>query len=109
MSTKENRNIVIQRVKKEIIGPGSDIFLAQDDFNDEIIEGKPLHRYFSAILFPKQLRPSPDENGANDMIDEDEEDPTDFSNDEVPEKGQKELFKEGTNENDNTDTLSKYK
>ena len=55
MSVKENRSIVIERVKKEIIGPGSDIFLCKEDFSDEIIEGKPLQRYYSGILFPKTI------------------------------------------------------
>ena len=38
MSIEKNRNIVIERVQKEIIGPGSDIFRCKDDFSDEIIE-----------------------------------------------------------------------
>ena len=55
MKPKEGRDIVINRVRKEIIGPGSDIFLCNADYTDEIIEGKPLQRYFSAILFLKFL------------------------------------------------------
>ena len=54
MSHFENRNKIIDRIEKELIGPGSDIFLCDADFSNEIIEGKPLQRYFSAILFPKQ-------------------------------------------------------
>ena len=53
MNPKEGREIVINRVRTELIGPGSDIFLCNSDFKDEIIEGKPLQRYISAILFPK--------------------------------------------------------
>ena len=55
-SHQQNRYKVIQRVKKEIIGPGSDIFDCTDKlhFTDEIIDSKPLTRYYSAILFPKQ-------------------------------------------------------
>ena len=56
MNTYENRETVIARVKKELIGPGSDIFHCQDatHYTDEVIEGKPLMRYFSGILFPKR-------------------------------------------------------
>lgn len=48
----EARDIYIDRIKRELIGPGSDIFYCSDDFSDEIIEGKPLTRYYSGILFP---------------------------------------------------------
>ncbi|MBK7097759.1 MAG: hypothetical protein IPH58_04670 [Sphingobacteriales bacterium] len=51
MSVKENRDIVIERVRKEIIGPGSDRFIWKEDCSDEIIEGKPLQRYFQAFCF----------------------------------------------------------
>lgn len=52
----QNRIKLISRIKKELIGTGSDIFVCSDneDYTDEVIEGKPLQRYFSAILFPKQ-------------------------------------------------------
>lgn len=65
MST--NRNIVIERLQKELIGPGSDIFYCKEDFSDEIIEGKPLQRYFSGILFPKQVQPDASDNGELEM------------------------------------------
>ena len=70
MNTK-NREVVITRVKKELIGPGSDIFYCRDttNFTDEIIEGKPLMRYFSGILFPKQKLNS----GGVDITEEDDE------------------------------------
>lgn len=48
----EARDIYIDRIKRELIGPGSDIFSCSDDFSDEVIEGKPLTRYYSGILFP---------------------------------------------------------
>ena len=67
MSVKENRAILLERVKKEIIGPGSDIFQCSEDFSNEIIEGKPLQRYFSGILFPKQLQPNGSDNGQEEM------------------------------------------
>lgn len=108
MSVKENRNIVIERVKKEIIGPGSDIFLCKDDFSDEIIEGKPLQRYYSGILFPKQLQPNASDNGEQEMKEEDADDVTDLNSDIVEEeKKEKEFFKED-DETDKTDTQPKY-
>lgn len=63
MSHLENRNKIIDRIEKELIGPGSDIFLCEADFSNEIIEGKPLQRYFSAILFPKQKATDEEDNG----------------------------------------------
>jgi len=108
MSVKENRNIVIERVKKEIIGPGSDIFLCKDDFSDEIIEGKPLQRYYSGILFPKQLQPNASDNGEQEMKEEDADDVTDLNSGIVEEeKKEKEVFKED-DETDKTDTQPKY-
>ena len=77
MSIEKNRNIVIERVQKEIIGPGSDIFRYKNDFSDEVIEGKPLQRYFSGILFPKQLQPNAGDNGEQEMKEEDADDTTD--------------------------------
>ena len=51
-----NREKVISRVQKELIGPGSDLFDCADKvyFLDEIIADKPLSRYFSGILYPKK-------------------------------------------------------
>ena len=57
MSYLENRNKIIDRIERELIGPGADIFLCDTDFSNEIIEGKPLQQYFSAILFPLQSLP----------------------------------------------------
>jgi len=51
-----NRGKIIYRVQKELIGPGSDLFECEDkeNFSDEVIADKPLLRYFSGILYPKQ-------------------------------------------------------
>jgi hypothetical protein len=70
MKPKEARDIVINRVRRELIGPGSDIFLCNSDYTNEIIEGKPLQRYFSAILFPKQIQSNPEDNGSDEMTEE---------------------------------------
>lgn len=109
MSVKENRDIVIERVHKEIIGPGSDLFHCNEDFSDEIIEGKPLQRYFSGILFPKQLQPNASDNGEQEMKDEDADDITDLSSDAVEDENKpKEVFEEDEDETDKTDTQPKY-
>ncbi len=70
MSNREN---VISRVQKELIGPGSDLFECSDkvNFSDEVIADKPLLRYFSGILYPKQT-------GIGDFVEDDDE------NDETP-------------------------
>lgn len=108
MSVKENRNIIIERVKKELLGPGSDIFVCNEDFANEIIEGKPLQRYFSGILFPKQLQTNGSDNGQEEMKEEDEDDVTDLTL-EFPEEDKKEaeIFEED-DETDKTDTQPKY-
>jgi hypothetical protein len=108
MSVKENRNIIIERVKKELLGPGSDIFVCNEDFTNEIIEGKPLQRYFTGILFPKQLQTNGSDNGQEEMKEEDEDDLTELKL-EFPdeEKKEAEIFEEDE-ETDKTDTQPKY-
>ena len=70
-----NRERLIHRIKREIIGAGSDIFECTDKvyFTDEVIEGKPLQRYFSAILFPKQVAKNGRDNAHNELTDSDED------------------------------------
>lgn len=108
MSVKENRNIIIERVKKELLGPGSDIFVCNEDFANEIIEGKPLQRYFTGILFPKQLQTNGNDNGQEEMKEEDEDDLTELTL-EFPdeEKKETEIFEED-DEAEKTDTQPKY-
>src|SRR5690606_29152248 len=109
MSVKENRDIVIERVRKEIVGAGSDIFQCKDDFSDEIIEGKPLQRYFSGILFPKQLQPNASDNGEQEMKDEDADETIDLTSETTEsENKEKENFEEDADETDKTDTQPKY-
>jgi len=108
---EKNREIVIKRIRKEIIGPGSDIFLCKEDFSDEVIEGKPLQRYFSGILFPKQLQPNASDNGEQEMKDEDTDELIDFNSDTVDvenKEKEKEIFEEDADETDKTDTQPKY-
>lgn len=63
-----NRENIISRVQKELIGPGTDLFLCEDtvSFSDEIIADKPLLRYFSGILYPKQAT-------TDDFVEDDDE------------------------------------
>lgn len=63
-----NREKVISRVQKELIGPGTDLFECADKvhFSDEIIADKPLLRYFSGILYPKQT-------AIGDLVEDDDE------------------------------------
>ncbi len=63
-----NREKVIARVQKELIGPGTDLFECSDkvNFTDEIIADKPLLRYFSGVLYPKQI-------AIGDFVEDDDE------------------------------------
>ncbi|GHV09980.1 DNA helicase [Bacteroidia bacterium] len=60
----EPRLIFRDTIQKNLIGPGSDVFLSDDD--EEIISDFPLSRYFSGILFPE--REKVDSIGLNDDI-----------------------------------------
>lgn len=60
------------RIKKGLIGPGSDIWGLPDE--EEIISDYPLQRYFSGILFPeKKVAKSHSEDDDNQMLAETEE------------------------------------
>ncbi|MDR0754607.1 MAG: hypothetical protein LBF04_04380, partial [Prevotellaceae bacterium] len=74
-----NREKIISRVQKELIGPGTDLFECSDKviFSNEIIAGKPLLRYFSGILYPKQT-------AIGDFIDDDDGDEMPAGIAEVP-------------------------
>ena len=109
MTATESRYIVLKRLTKEIIGPGSDIFICKDDFTDEIIEGKPLQRYFSAILFPKQVQNNSEDKGENELIDDDtaeELDDIEIKNTDNSDEKQSEESEE--DDNDKTNTQPKY-
>lgn len=113
MSVKENRNIVIERIRKEIIGPGSDVFHSKDDFSDEIIEGKPLQRYFSGILFPKRKVSGDAENPEDEFKDENntnnDENNNDQNDNNAEGQNDSDINNEDTGEdNDGTDTQPKY-
>ena len=109
MSVKENRNKIIERVQRELIGPGSDIFLCDSDFSNEIIEGKPLQRYFSAILFPKQKANDYDDTGKELFSENDNEDITAENTVEpTSEETEKESSEIDADVDDEADTIIKY-
>ena len=110
MSHFENRNKIIDRIEKELIGPGSDIFLCNADFANEIIEGKPLQRYFSAILFPKQKASDDEDNGKQMFTEEDNE--TALTAENTDESAEEEIEKvkdeNDDDSNEEADTVPKY-
>jgi len=60
----EPRLIFRDTIKKNLIGPGSDVFVS--DVDNEIISDYPLSRYFSGILFPeKEIAQTEDSIGLN--------------------------------------------
>jgi len=87
-----NRKQIISRVQKELIGPGSDLLECEDriNFSDEIIADKPLSRYFSGILYPKQT-------AIGDFQEDDDE------NEETP----PEVAEENNNDNTETEDVEK--
>ncbi len=48
------RDIFQARIKKGLLGPGSDIFVSEKDINEEIIADYPLQRYYTGVLFPER-------------------------------------------------------
>ena len=50
------RDIFQERIKKGLLGPGSDIFVSEKDISNEIIADYPLQRYYTGVLFPERTR-----------------------------------------------------
>ncbi|MBW2998134.1 hypothetical protein KY321_01225, partial [Candidatus Woesearchaeota archaeon] len=48
------RDIFQERIKKGLLGPGSDIFVFEKDISEEIIADYPLQRYYTGVLFPER-------------------------------------------------------
>ena len=48
------RQIFQERIRKGLLGPGSDIFVKEDEINEEIISNYPLQRYYTGILYPEK-------------------------------------------------------
>jgi hypothetical protein len=80
------RNIFQERIKKGLLGPGSDIFVDNEDINEEIIADYPLQRYYTGVLFPERTRVATqseaDENDLKNNLPEDKEDDTNISKNE---------------------------
>ena len=110
MSHIENRNKIIERIERELIGPGSDIFLCDGDFSNEVIEGKPLQRYFSGILFPKQKTTDDDDNGKETFPKEEDEGEVTAvnTNEPTPEEVEKEKSESDEDADEEADTVPKY-
>jgi hypothetical protein len=70
------RDIFQQRIKKGLLGPGSDIFVDEKEKKEEIISDFPLQRYYTGVLFPEQIRvetqSEKDDNELNNDTDSDE-------------------------------------
>ena len=48
------RDVFQARIRKGLLGPGSDIFVSEKDISDEIIADYPLQRYYTGVLFPER-------------------------------------------------------
>jgi len=69
------RDLFQARIKKGLLGPGSDIFVDEKDKNEEIIADYPLQRYYTGVLFPEQVRKdTPSEIAENEVANETEGD-----------------------------------
>jgi hypothetical protein len=121
MSYESAREIVRKRIESELIGPGSDLFLCSDpQYKDEIIEGKPLSRYFSGVLFPKMRQTDATEIGEEEYKEDSplEEDDFDSAQLDTEDKAKtepindidygKEDNNKDTGDEDEEDTAPKY-
>ena len=103
----KNRQFFQDRIKKGMIGPGSDIIVKEEDIHNEIISDYPLIRYFSGILFPnKKLDESPFKRDTSEVeslttSNEEEAKNTDFASQEEV------LEEEETNVNKSQQTIKK--
>lgn len=48
------RQIFQERIKKGLLGPGSDIFVTENEIKEEIISDYPLQRYYTGIIYPEK-------------------------------------------------------
>jgi hypothetical protein len=48
------RQIFQERIKKGLLGPGSDIFVTESEIEEEIISDYPLQRYYTGIIYPEK-------------------------------------------------------
>jgi hypothetical protein len=92
MSNKNDsiaRDIFQERIRKSLLGPGSDVFVEEKDKNEEIIADYPLQRYYTGVLFPEQIKASSPSDEANNEVasetesDDGEDDSQDEPNQDV--------------------------
>lgn len=67
------RDIFQERIKKGLLGPGSDIFVDENDKNEEIISDYPLQRYYTGVLFPEQIKKNTAESEVAQETERDDE------------------------------------
>lgn len=67
-----NRDYFSSRIKKSLLGPGSDIFTGPEE--EEVISDYPLQRYYTGVLFPERTISSPEEEDGREEIGSSEDD-----------------------------------
>ncbi|MCF6295869.1 MAG: helicase [Flavobacteriaceae bacterium] len=92
----EQRLIFRDTIQDNLIGPGSDVFLSDNE--QEIISSYPLSRYYSGILFPERESTTDDSVGNNDNTN---------ANSELLDGKEEEVFKDEI-DNDNNDDENEY-
>jgi hypothetical protein len=94
----EQRLIFRDTIQDNLIGPGSDVFLSDNE--QEIISTYPLSRYYSGILFPERESKNDDSVGDNDNTN---------ANSELLDGKEEEVFKEEIdNDNNNNNDENEY-
>ncbi|MCG8803954.1 helicase-related protein [Tenacibaculum finnmarkense] len=94
------RDIFQARIKKGLLGPGSDIFVNEKDKNEEIISDYPLQRYYTGVLFPEQIKKDTAESEVANETESDDEDPL---NEQIEEKEPSDKSFTTNNKGDNKD------
>jgi hypothetical protein len=84
------RYIFQDRIKKGLLGPGSDVFVGENDKNEEIIADYPLQRYYTGVLFPEQIKAGSPSDEANNEVGQETESDEDDSPNEADKKPESE-------------------
>jgi len=94
------RDIFQKRIKKGLLGPGSDIFVTEKDKSEEIISDYPLQRYYTGVLFPEQIKK---DSAESEVANETESDDEDALKVEIEEKEPTDKNFKTSNKGDNKD------
>lgn len=98
------RDIFQKRIKKGLLGPGSDIFVDDKDKNEEIISDFPLQRYYTGVLFPEQVRVETlSEKDDSEVNNETDSDDNDSQNENIEEKVVEDGNYKGKNKGESND------